>query len=70
MKHSSIDYGIAKDPILTDRWRYTIYPKLQPGGPSKTESASFYASYMEAEAACKKEIDLQLSEGLLHAQGT
>lgn len=59
MKHRNIDYGIAEDPTLPDRWRYTIYPKIEDA--PKVVSSDLYNSYEEAEAACQEEIDLGLS---------
>jgi hypothetical protein len=59
MKHRNTDYGVAEDPMLADKWRYTIYPTMEVG--PKVVSSDLYSSYEEAEAACRNEIDLGLS---------
>jgi hypothetical protein len=61
MQHNGVDYGLSEDRTAPHMWRYTIYPKLLPGGDPKSVSSIGYRSYREAETACKKEIDLGLS---------
>ena len=61
MKHGGIDYVIARDPQKLTKFRFTIYPRLFPGGVPKIVSGAVYNSYDEAAAACRREIDLGLA---------
>jgi hypothetical protein len=74
MKHSGIDYGVARDPNEPTKFRFTIYSKLPLGSTPKIVSSELYTSYDEAVAACKEAIDLgkptmpQLSHGAVEAR--
>jgi hypothetical protein len=67
MKHNNTDFGISEDPEAHGKWRYTIYPKIVPGGPQITVSGYYYPSHSDAEEACKKAIDAEL-RGVPRAQ--